>query len=309
MKRWPLGELRRFANWVRRERFDVLHTHMSSAHMYGILLKQMTGIPVVATAHSRHVQPYWRLNDHVIANSGATRRFHRRVNRVRRDQISTIHCFVDTDRFCDPEPNIYRAIRRQWRFPATTRVIVMGGDVVPHKGHAYLFQALPELTQRFPDLRVVLVGRFRRGESCTNRLRQYLLDHQLYKRVKWIGRRNNMHEMLAAADLVAIPSLVESFGMVALESMAVGTPVIASQTGGLAEWIEHRRNGILVPPRNADAIAQAATELLEDAELRQTLISGGKQLVTTRFSPAALTRAIESVFHQVAHKGNRKHVA
>ena len=162
MNRRPFDDVRRFADWVRREEFDVMHTHMSSAHMFGIILKQLTGIPVVATAHSRHIQPHWHLNDHVIANSEATRRYHRRFNWLNPRRIETVHCFVDTRKFREPEPIIKRAIRRQWRFAPETRVLVVAGDVVPHKGHWYLFQALPELLDRFDDLRVVVVGRFGR---------------------------------------------------------------------------------------------------------------------------------------------------
>lgn len=309
MNRWPLSQLTRFADWIRRERFDVMHTHMSSAHMYGIIMKRLTGVPVVATAHSRHVQPWWRLNDLIIANSNATRQFHQRVNRVRQDKIVTIHPFIDTDKFCEPEPHMYRAIRRQWRFPAEARVIVVAGDVVPHKGHTWLFQALPELTKAFPDLRVVLVGRFRRGESCTDRLRQFLIDQQLFKRVKWIGRRNNMQEMLGAADLVVIPSTVEAFGMVALESMSVGTPVIATNTGGLTELITHHQNGILVPPRNPQSLVQAVSRLLRDTGLREQLRVGGQRMIRDRFAPPVLTAEIERVLESVANVYNGRQAA
>ena len=309
MERWPLAGLRRFADWIRRERFDVLHTHMSSAHMFGIIMKRLTGVPVVATAHSRHVQPWWRLNDRVIANSKSTASFQQRINLVNRCQIATINCFVDTTKFREPGKNVYRAIRRQWRFKPDTRVIVIAGAAVPYKGHMYLFQGLPEMIRQIPDLRVVVVGRFKRGEWYTDRLRKYLVQENLFKRVKWIGRRNNMHEILSAADVVAIPSIVESFGMVALESMAAGTPVVATATGGLKELIDHENDGLLVPARDSGALAKSVLRLFSDPELREKLIAGGQKTVANRYAPEKLTRQIEHVLWQACQPTNSRSAA
>ena len=211
---------------------------------------------------------------------------------MKKSRIATIPCFVDLDKFRPPERRIVRGIRRQWRFAADTRVIVVAGDVVPHKGHSYLFRSLPSLVRQFDDLRVVVVGRFKRGESCTDRLRRFQLQNGLLRRVKWIGRRNNMHEILAAANVVAIPSIVESLGLVALESMAVGTPVVASDTGGLSELIRHEHSGLLVRPANPEAIGNAVAKLLHDPELGERLVRNGRTHVADSFSPAVVTRKI-----------------
>lgn len=298
MKRWPLDNLTRFADWIRRERFDVIHTHMSSAHMFGIIMNRMTGVPVAATAHCRHVQPWWRLNNVVIANSESTYRFHRRVNWVPNRQITKVHPFIDNEKFQPPDLHMYRAMRREWRFALDTQVIVIAGDVVSHKGHYYLFETLPQLLAKFPKLRVVVVGRFRRGEAYTNRLRRFLVDHQLYNKVKWLGRRDNMQDVLGAADVVAIPSLVESFGMVALESMAVGTPVVASDTGGLRELIKHQQNGLLIAPKDSQRMATAIEDLLSHPELRDRLTTGGRQMIEQCFSPDRLIDQIETVLYE-----------
>ena len=300
MKRRPVSRMQSFADWIRREKFDVMQTHMSSANLFGVLMKQMTGVPVVATAHSRHIQPHWRFNDHVIANSAVTQRYMRRVNRVNPQRLTTVHCFVDDEKFREQETIIYRGLRRQWRFQLDARVVVIAGDVVPHKGHWYFFQCLPDLLKRFPDLQVVVVGRFKRDEKYTQKLRRFLLQHRILNRVKWIGRRNNMQEVLSAADLAVIPSLVESLGMVALECMAVGTPVVASRTGGLIELIENEQNGLLVPAKNPQAIGQAVTRLLKCEQLQTELVAGGKSVVATRFSTDVLVRQVEAVLRQTA---------
>ena len=82
LDRWPFDELRRVAAIVGEREVDVVHTHMSRAHAFGALLRWFGGVPSVATAHCRHIQLHWMLNDYVIAASEATRRYHRRYNLV-----------------------------------------------------------------------------------------------------------------------------------------------------------------------------------------------------------------------------------
>ena len=95
LHRWPLDELRRIAAVARESRIEVVHTHMSRAHSFGVLLRWTSGLPCVATAQSRHVRLHWMFNDRVIAVSDTTRRFHRSYNLVRADRIVTIPDFVD----------------------------------------------------------------------------------------------------------------------------------------------------------------------------------------------------------------------
>ncbi len=293
MNRWPLTELWRASRWVQREGFDVMHTHMSRAHAYGVLLRRLSGVPVVATAHNRYVQLHWRLNDRVIANSEATRQFHCRYNRVLQHKVSTIHCFVDLPRFAKLNPRSRMRMRRSWRVQEHQPVIGIVGDVVARKGHWYLFNSLPGLLRQFPDLLLVVTGRFKRNEPYVKKLRRYLLKHQLVGKVKWLGRRDNIPEIMSALDVLVVPSLEEPMGMVPLEAMAAGTPVIAARTGGLIEVVKHEVNGILVPVKDARSIETAVARLLSDAELGRAVSSRGLKWVHNQFSPPVLSEKIE----------------
>lgn len=300
MNRWPPQSLRRMAGWVSRQQFDVIHTHMSRAHMYGILLSRLTGLPVVATAHSWHFQPHWHLNHHVIANSRATLNYHRRVNRLNPRRSSVVHCFVDTERFSAVAPYTRTGIRRQWRVAPDQPVVGLVGDVVPHKGQAFLLEALPGLLDRFPNLQVVVVGRFHRNEAYTRQLRRFQLKHGLLRRVRWIGRRDNTQDIMSALDVLAVPSLVESMGMVALEGMAVGTPVVAARTGGLPEMIRSGWNGLLVRPRDARELGEAIGRMLADRELRQQCVDNGRRQVAADFGPDHVTGKIEKIYSDLS---------
>ena len=107
LRRWPPGENRRIAELVRRRRVDVIHTHMSRAHFFGVLLRWWSGVPCVATAHSRHFQLFCRFNDRVIAVSEPTRRYHQRWNRVSPNRMLTIPNFI--------EPQCLTAVRSEDR--------------------------------------------------------------------------------------------------------------------------------------------------------------------------------------------------
>ncbi len=293
LNRWPLTELVRTARWVRDEKFDVIHTHMSRAHAYGVLLRWFSGVPVVATAHNRHVQVHWRFNDRVIANSEATRRFHCLVNRVERHKVETIHCFVDLPKFARLHQRSGIRLKRQWRLADDQPVLGIVGDVTPRKGHWYLFKSLPGLVRRFPDLQLIVTGRFERNEGYVKKLRRFLLEHQLARRVKWLGRRSDIPEIMAALDVLVVPSIEEPMGMVPLEAMAAGTPVVAARTGGLVEVVRDEINGIIIPSRCFKSIEVAVGRLLSDQGLRDRLTKNGLQWVQQQFSPSVLSEKIE----------------
>ena len=98
LHRWPANELRRIAGLAHKRRIDVVHTHMSRAHAFGVLLRWGSGLPCVATAQSCHVQLHWMFNDRVVAVSDTARRFHRSYNLVRADRLVTIRCAAEDDR-------------------------------------------------------------------------------------------------------------------------------------------------------------------------------------------------------------------
>ncbi len=297
-----LSEIRRVAAIVRERRIDVMHTHMSRAHMFGILLKVATGVPCVATAHHRHLQLHWRWNNFVIANSEATRQFQIRVNRVPASRIRTVYCSSDLERFESVVPAMRKSTRRELGIVDDRPLLGVIGEVVPRKGHIHLFRALPRIAAAFPDFKLAILGRFKRHEPTTRQLRRFLVEHELFKRVIWVGRRNNVPDFLAAMDICVVPSIEEPLGLVAIEAQAAGTPVIVTNTGGLVEIVQDGFNGLVVPSKNSDAIAEAVIRLLRDRPLRATLVDSGRRNVNDRFSPNLLTSQIVDVLRQVSQR-------
>ena len=303
LSRWPLRELNRIAQLVRDRRIDVIHTHQSRAHMFGLLLRWKTGVPVVATAHNRYMQIHWRLNDFVIANSEATRRFQTRVNRVPPHRIETAHCFVDLERFKTAKETRVDT-RRGLGIHDRRPLLGVIGEVTPRKGHVHLFRALPEIVRQFPNAKLALLGRYHRSERCTRQLRKILYDNQLFNRVIWIGRRDNVQDFMGAMDVCIVPSVEEPLGMVAIEALAAGTPCVVTDSGGLPEIIRHGENGLMVPRKNPPALAKAVCQLLSDPAGYRQLVQNGRRTVAEQFSPRTLTNKIVNIFERVIKSGN-----
>jgi len=279
MNRSP-GEIARVRDWAKAEKFDLLHSHMTRAHAFGVLLKMATGIPVIATAHNRSLQLHWTFNDFVIANSHATCRYQRSINRV--SPLAT----------------------RQMQNTRDDFLVGVVGEVVARKGHLYLFQALKRLCDEIPNFRLVMLGRFRREEPYVKKLRSILIKNGLYRRVKWCGLRSNIQDFMAAFDITVVPSVEEPLGLVALESLAAGTPVVATDTGGLPEIVHHQRSGLVVPTKNSNALADAIIELSKDPERRETMGQYGKQFVFEQFDPVRLTDQVEDVYRALTGQQN-----
>ena len=299
LERRPL-ELRRIAKQVTDGRFDVMHTHMSRAHSFGVILKMMTRVPVVATAHAHSFQVHWRLNDFVIANSQATYDYQLRVNRIPKRKMEKVFCFTELQRFQEVTPLDVTRVRRQMRLTGDEFLVGVVGDFVARKGHKYLFQAMPKLVEQIPNLKIVTIGRYNRGEALVKKLRGFLLKNNLLCRVKFLGYRPNVQDFMAAFDLCVVPSVIEPLGLVALEAMAAGTPVVAANTGGLSEIVEHQSNGLLVRSKDPQQLADAIIEMAKSESARRAMGENGRQMVNEKFNPVELTRQVERILGNVS---------
>lgn len=267
--------------------------------MMGILASWQTGIPVVATAHNQYLQLHWRLNDFVIANSDSTARFHRRVNCVPRDKIRPVFCLIDLDRFLNVSLQRGLFVRGEMRLRRNEFVVGVVGDLVARKGQYDAIRALSEIVPRIPQVRLVFVGRFHRRERYVQRIRRYQMKHDLLRRVKWLGIRPNIQDHLRGFDVCLVPSREEPMGMVAAEAQAAGTPVVATRVGGLPEIVVHEQTGLLVPPGDVRAMADAVIRLHDDRALADRLAAQARQSVQEMFSVEKLTNSVVDIYRHV----------
>jgi len=300
LHRWPFDELSRVAGIIRQRNVEVVHTHMSRAHFFGVLLRWFAGVPSVATAHNRLLQVHWMFNDHVIAVSEATRRFQHRINLVRGSRLTTIPNFIDDRRAASLPPDRRAAVRAQFGADEASLLLGVVGAVIPRKGQVYLVQALPKILAACPGTRLVLVGTTEFTPDYVREVRAVADRLGVASRIIWTGHRDDAAEILAALDLFVLPSLEESLPLTILEAMATGLPVVATAVSGIPEVVRPNETGILVPPRKSNALADAILVLLADAERRRQFGEAGQRAVKMRHSIETQVAAIEQVLARVA---------
>ncbi|MFC3774254.1 glycosyltransferase [Mycolicibacterium holsaticum] len=194
-----------------------------------------------------------------------------------RNRISVVPCGVDLDLFSPEGP---KAARNRYRR------IVSVGRFVPRKGFDVMVRALPYIR----DTELVIVG----GPDATRldsdpearRLRALAAELGVADRVRLYGSvaRQDMPEILRSADVVACTPWYEPFGIVPLEAMACGVPVVASAVGGMLDTVVHEVTGRLVQPKRPDKVADAINQLLRDDFLRQSLGAAGRDRATARYA-------------------------
>lgn len=171
------------------------------------------------------------------------------------ERLRTVFCPIDP---VEPAP------QPAWRVDGP--VVGFVGRVEPRKGVVDLLRAAPALLQRRPDARIVIVGEDELGASVAYREQAHALARELGDRVLLTGAVPDASRLMPWFDVLAVPSLVEPFGTVAAEALAAGTPVVATRSGGMAEYVVDGRNGALVEPGDPAALADALDRVLADAE-------------------------------------------
>lgn len=282
---------------LKARRVDAIHTHMSSAHFFGVLLKLATRIKCVATAHTRKFQPHWMLNDRVIAVSDATAEYQRRVNLVSARRISTVRNFIDLDKYAYATQETRQRLRSTFGFDEQNVVVGCVGEVNTRKGVRYLVSALPRILAMSPNVRVLAIGQTK--SKYAEEVRDVLAkDLGVSDRIVWAGHCSNVPELLSAMDIYVLPSLEEQLPLSIIEAMAARLPTVATTVGGIPEVVVDGTTGCLVPPKDADALASAIGMLALDGDLRAAMGRAGYEHAYRCFSSETQMPMIERVLEQ-----------
>lgn len=268
LRRWPLSDARQLAKLAQSHGIELLHTHQSRAHVCGLLVRWFSGIPCVATAHARHVQPHWCLNDFVIANSQATYDFQRRWNLVSSRKMSVVNYLLELDQFaCEPKESGDR-LRTEWGFDQRHRVAGLIGDLIPRKGQLNLVRAWPRVLRSVPNARLVFVG-LEKDPEYVALIRSTIETLGIGDSIHFAGYHTDMPAVMQAIDLCVSSAVEEALGLTVPEAMAARRAVVATRVGGVPENIWHGETGLLVPRARPAEIAQAIVQLLSNDARRE----------------------------------------
>jgi glycosyltransferase involved in cell wall biosynthesis len=297
--------LARLAAIVRRERIGLVHAHFFGPAVTAGLLGRMCGIPAVATLHGEGDLEagggYRRLKlallrggvRRLVFVSEPLRRFFLERTGTPADRTRVIPNGVDADRFA---PGDGGGVRAELGMDGGRFVIGAVGNVRAAKGYEVLLHAAALVRDRAPDARFVVVGQLQGAEA--ERLLRMRDGMGLADRVVFMGFRDDVHRVMRAFDLFVLPSLREGFSIATVQAMAAGVPVVATRSGGPETIVEDARTGVLVPPGDAAALADAVLRLRADPAARARLAAAARGVAAARFDVRAQVRAYEGLYEE-----------
>jgi glycosyltransferase involved in cell wall biosynthesis len=187
------------------------------------------------------------------------------------------------------------ALRRALDLP-TNRPLILGvGRLVEQKGFVTLIEAMPRVLAVQPDAQAILVGSGELQEALAARAEALGVSHA----VRFLGRRDDVPRLLAAADIFCLPSLDEGLPLAIAEAMAAGLPVVATPVGGVPEIVSQGETGWLVPPRMPAALALRLIGLLNDPDMAQAMGQAGRERVVQGFTLERMTTRFEHLYHHL----------
>ncbi len=301
--KWDVRVVFRLLSLVRAERPDVIQAFLFWANIVGRFCRLVVrDVRVLSSYHDEIVtegrlmrlldRVMMRWTDGIVCCSKAVQRsIDSRIGRTAR-QCSVIPFGIDPRRF---EPDAPALIRQELGLHEQRLVIgTVCRLVEPKKGISVLLQALGRLRTRHSGLlwQVLIVG----DGPARGMLEALRDDLGLSSSVVFAGARRDVSRVLPLLDVFVLPSLYEGFGIALLEAMAAGKPVIASNVGGIPEFVNPGETGILVEPGNADVLAEAIEQVLTNRDRAKRMGANARAMIRQRFDIASVVRQHEEVY-------------
>jgi glycosyltransferase involved in cell wall biosynthesis len=296
----------RMALLLRRCRPAVLHLHTPHAHLLGILAAAIA--PPVRRVVSRRVEfsiyrhSFLGLNgikyrhgvDRFVAVSRAVAAILERDG-VPREKIAVVPSGVDPARFDPPPAPDADALLLELGLPRSLPVVASVGALAGQKGHRYLIEAAPAVLAR-RDAAFLIAGDGRLRSSLARLARA----RGVSGRLRLLGFRSDIGRILASSSVFVFPSLEEGLGTSLLDALLLGRPVVASRTGGIGEVVRDGEDGILVPPRDPEALASAILAVLAGADVWAGRAAAARRRVLDEFSVDRMVEGTLAVYRELA---------
>jgi glycosyltransferase involved in cell wall biosynthesis len=277
--------------YLLRTKPELLHTHLVHAEWYALLAGAIARIPVrFTTKHGFNEfreAPYFGVADRAVASlahvhiaiSRGLARYLADVEGFDRESFEIVHYGIEPD----GEPKPYA--------DGLPRLLCVG-RLIPIKGHIVLLRAFAEARRELPDLQLDIAGR----GPLEPALRALTLELGIADAVTFLGHVSPVQRAIERAAVVVVPSMGEGFGMVALEAMERGRPVIAADIGGLGELVRDGETGVLVPAGEAEPLREAIVRVAGNLELARRMGEAGRRRALSRFLQRACTDRTELLY-------------
>jgi L-malate glycosyltransferase len=279
---------------------DIVHLHTGRATWLGGWAAYAAGFPAITTRRmDREVKRNWRtritydkLVQRVVAISPGVRTC-LAAGGVRKEVTRLIASSVDPARL---RPSADRELIREALYVDPDVIMLLCvGSFYSRKGFDVLIRAIDLLRARGLTPTVCIAG----SGPEKQRLLQLVRELRCEEQVRFLGNRESVGDLFHACDVFVMPSRREGLGVACLEAMAAERPVIASRVGGLGEAVVHERTGLLVPPEDPEALAEALARVIADPALRVRLGAAGPDRVAEGFLPEQMVTAYQALYLEV----------
>ncbi len=281
MGEWDIWAVQRLRRLIKHLKITILHCHSSHAHTIGLLatlgldscklvVTRRVDFPVGKNLFSK--LKYKQHVDKYIAVSEGVKKV-LELDGLEPDRITVVYDGIDTGHFqCrDEAKDLYDELGLDPSKPIIGNVAALA----PHKDQQNLLQAAKMVLEQVPEAQFLIVGV---GE-LDRELKQLANELGILDKIKFTGFREDVPQILTILDIFAVSSYLEGLGSSTLEAMAAGLPIVATQTGGIPEIVQNSINGILVPPRDSEALAWALMELLKDHKIQKKMGQASLEMV------------------------------
>lgn len=298
----------------RREKFDIVHTHTAKAGVLARLAAYFARVPVIIhTPHGHNFYGYFgicmskiiiaverfvaRFTDRIIVFTELEKKDFIRFRVADTEKVSLIYQGLELERYTQVNIDKVKS-KKAFGIAVDEDVIGMIGRLEPIKGPGYFVEAAEEVAKKFTKTKFIVVGE----GGLRQRLENQVEGMGLKDRFIFTGWREDIPEILSIMDILVLPSLNEAVGIVLIEAQVLGVPVVATNVGGIPEIVIDGMNGILIPPRDPQALAQAVVKLLKDEALRRKMGDAGREWVRDRFSVESMIEKLEKLYKDLKEK-------
>jgi glycosyltransferase involved in cell wall biosynthesis len=291
------------ARALRQQRADVVHNYLLRANLVGSVAACLARVPVVLSSkrgcHERRgfelvsAKVANALSHRVMVNAEAVREFVHANEGCPKDKMTVIPSGVDTDRFL---PLAGAGFKARLGLPEDGPLIGIVTRMRVRKGVEEFIRAFGQVRQTHSDAHAAIVGEVDLDDGLQALVRGLGLE----KHLSLLGRRSDMPEVYSAFDVFVLSSHDEGMSNAILEAMAMEKPVVATDVGGTGEVVRHGHSGLLIPPKDPEALAAAINEMLAQPARAREMGRLGRRIVEDGFSAHAMVRQMERLYLDLA---------
>ncbi|KPJ58989.1 MAG: hypothetical protein AMJ42_02355 [Deltaproteobacteria bacterium DG_8] len=289
-------------SYLRRLKPTIVHSFLFRANILARIAGYLTGVPVIISSirvmgGEKGYFHYFEgmtsfMVDHYIAVSESVKRYIVQKSKIPVEKISVIYNGVNVRKHNSLQT---QNVKAPFDIEAKDMILMTVGRLQKQKGHYYLFHAILKVRKEVAKIKLLIIGE---GEE-ENNLKNLAESLDLTDQIIFTGLRFDVENILSMAKIFILPSLWEGMPNTLLEAMAAGRPVIATDVGGVPELVINGETGVLVPPKDSDALASAIIDLLQDELKAEKMGEVGRVRVEKIFNISKTLEKTENLYREL----------